>query len=1116
MVKFPFWRLGGRGNKRLDVDRELLEKDMDSYRFVRDLYCQYNEIDWSSLSRDDRRKHGKRLKKLLVNLPNLVRKGDEQALFIQKGISASGRPEMPQEALKFLDYLQRREHVLKGDAVIKTPQYKEFKQARKKPKPPPEPVEPPEPPPEPPEHVEPPEPPPGGGGDVNVDVNVHFDEGEDCPSCYRIHGTKWKLTPTGQTDPNGNEILHCRACGQDFVRFHHRLVPRVDENCPVCGGLRKIIVSETPGAHTPRIYSFFCPNCEREKGYPNKVELSEQDYKAWKEYRKTLLATRIGSLKNSLYGKLANEYGINWDPSTQKFSGKIKTGRKTDFRNQLEDSRKLISRAGKNARTFGMANVSADEIRSDKEGKKLIDQSFIKSHELSDKDTARFSEEEQKEYESGRKDIKEKTDKEKLKEEKETEEKKYREKQEKSKARRGFGSLERLSDKMGDRAKSMILPVFLLIIGVAIATVMGNMWFMVAFVAWALNTILPDPEDTKIVENVYDDDEKRRFFAGSLLATKENRTNAGIAFMKAITKVATMFLFIWGFYAQPFPLSNLILLFLSFIFYFSMPVEFEPLKPYEFIQSFFRFVLALFIGIFIFGALGGGVFQSTELGWLSLAFLAVFPVAKERTSIERALGMLGSGTGQGYEMLDKLLFLVIMIMFAFGVGFMGGFGFTGGGFFVGTGGIIFSAVWVIGLISGLITPAETRPWMGVIILMIGFFLFSTGAGQEAFGIAVFGQWWPTVNNAMVELVTPVGEMFAQAQQTFGNTWLLFTNPVAYAQQITQGTYAQNEMGVTGAYGLEISRFELQSIYIDEPFVIQIDLLNKGIFDAKNVKVELYTPIRDFRIGRDSESLNDMEPVPDYDEYGKTWYKYIINSANSPNYGLGNVERQDAVSIFLVGLMDCNAFQSSAWQDFGAIGWHEHTVREKSIPFTVNVTYDYESSSNIQVEFISDQEWKRLSSEDSLVREQRLSTISTSPASLNLGTMDQPIKADSPFYIGFNLTNTWQSKSKIGYSEVSMYMPNDFGIPPSCTKGYGETYHDEDYFKMTFYLDTPAKYAFCTYSNGLPEDIRPKEAPRKTYTVSADAVYSYSKWKTKNTLFNFRDTCWPRQESGESE
>jgi hypothetical protein len=680
--------------------------------------------------------------------------------------------------------------------------------------------------------------------------------------------------------------------------------------------------------------------------------------------------------------------------------------------------------------------------------------------------------------------------------------------------RKGYKPFKLLSEKTGHRVQTVFFSLILLVIGITITAIVGSIWYLIGFMFWAFYTILPDPEEIKMTETP-------GTWFGSFLSgddkemARENRTNTGVAFMKAVSKVGVIVCFIGGLYSQQFPLSNLLLLFLAFGSYFSMKIEFETRKPYEFIESFFRVLLGLFIAIFIFGAFGAGIFQSRELGWLTLAFFVVLPVATEKHSVARALGLMGKGSGESSEMIDKIIFVFIMLMFMGGSALTGGFAFVGG-FFSGTGGIVFSAVWVLGLVAGLTTPAETRPWMGIIILIVGFIVFGLGAGQQTMGVAFFGEWWPTIHNTVTEFMKPIGDMFAQFQMTFGQSWLLFTNPVAYAQQITQGSYAQNELGIEGAYGLEIRKFQVQSIYIDEPFMIEIELENRGIFDAKNIRVDILTNIRDFKIGKDATSIVNMTQLPEKDKYDKTWYKYTVDMTNILGVGNNKIERQNIVPIFLIGKMSCADFESSAWRDFGVLGGKEHTVREMFIPFTINITYEYEATSNLQMDFISSDEWKRLSLENKLERGTKQSLISTAPASLNLGSMDQPIKEDSPFYVGFNLTSTWFKNTLIAGGNVTFYVPTDFepfSTTQLCTKTYSGggqgtgTY--QNHYVYTFDLTGyESKAAFCSYKK-LKTSL---SAPKKTYMVFANASYTFSKWDSKDTQVNFKDVCWPREQT----
>ena len=950
------------------------------------------------------------------------------------------------------------------------------------------------------------------GTETKVKFNFNIPSKLPCPSCYRIHGSTHELVATKK-----KLIFFCNACGQTFEKKGNVLIPQIADTCEICNRPKQIRRSDTPGAHTNRVYFFVCP--EHGPFDPlglKKVELSEQDYMTWKEHRKVELDKKWKILRNDLYQKLAREYGVTWNPETKKFTGKVDIGKRTDFRNQLEDTHQILGESQANISRHGMVNISADRIRKNKLNEGLIKQDFITERGLSDKDIDRFSPEEQEEYKKSQEGIAHEAKGGRIEKEDKEEEEKREENIASSGLRRGvMDPLDRFSRKVGHKVRTVIFSLLILVVGLTIAAIVGNTWYIIAFAAWSLYTIFPNPEKNEMVE------EYNHFKFGSFFATPENRTNIGLALVKAICYILIVMGFVFGLYSQPFPMSNLILLFLSFGFYFSMPVEFETDKPYEIILSFARVLLAIYIAIWIFGALGGGIFQSKELGWLTLAFFAVWPVATEKNSVPRALGLMGKGSGENNTMINTLIFVIIMILFArvYGLDVLGKTGL-----FAGTAGTVFLVIWIIGFISGISSPPETRPWMGIIVLIVGFVVFGMGAGQQAMGVAFFGEWWPTIHNTVTDVIKPLGDLFTQFQVTFGQSWLLFTNPVAYAQQITQGTYAHNELGVSGAYGLEIRKFDVQSIYIDEPFMIQIEIENKGIFHAKNVRVDLLTNIQGFCIGKDPNSINvnngkcvlanEMTPLSKPDQYNKLWYKYMIGS-QTPDYNFRDIEPNEVVPIFLYGKMDCATVKNLKGSDFGtnagAFGGGT-SKREYFIPFVVNVTYDYEATSNLQIDFISREEWLRLSKEGTLNRAPKSSLVSTSPASLNLGTMDQPIAENLPFFVGFNLTTTWPKNTLVTGGVINLNTSDDF-IPYNnnqnlfCTKTSQVSSRKDGYTYTTFNLSNDqSKEAFCSFSG-----IKPLNGvPKKTYIVYADAVYTFSKWDSKDTQFNFKDVCLPRE------
>jgi len=396
----------------------------------------------------------------------------------------------------------------------------------------------------------------------------------------------------------------------------------------------------------------------------------------------------------------------------------------------------------------------------------------------------------------------------------------------------------------------------------------------------------------------------------------------------------------------------------------------------------------------------------------------------------------------------------------------------------------------------------------MIVLIVTTVIFGLGPGAQNVGIALFGQWWPTVHNTVNDFMKPFGDMFSQLSQTFGQTLFMLTNPMGFAQQITEGTYVENPTGPTGAYGLDIESLEVDSIYIGEPFSVRFELANKGSFDARNVNLEVWSSVENFNYLNDETVQTNIMPLQRSEKSEKVnyidWYKYryvISPFLNEP------IKKQDIKPIFLLGMIDCEG-QTRIKRMLGITTAAGATLREKFISFRTQLQYEYEVHSNLQIEIISQQEWDSRTRSGMLLRGQKLSRISTAPAKLSLGAMDQPIREDLPMFIGFNLSSAEGRYSRVGNATVRLELPLEFkekNPGMRCTdkkKPYREVPNGEGKWVLEWYLerDEP-KHVFCFLAAPEVGDV-----PSKTFTISASANYIFERWERKDTLINFRDAC----------
>ncbi len=238
----------------------------------------------------------------------------------------------------------------------------------------------------------------------------------------------------------------------------------------------------------------------------------------------------------------------------------------------------------------------------------------------------------------------------------------------------------------------------------------------------------------------------------------------------------------------------------------------------------FQSIFGLFIAFQFFW-----IFNSLFLGLLAAAFLFFIPFYKEK------------------DITNTMIFAILMIAalyMAFNAPGASGLGLDmGGPLFApwtwNTNAIIFITVWVISMLVGLTSPIESRKSVGVLMILVSFFIFATGPGLQETGSAFFGQWWPTVYSTSSEIFGPLGDIFSGIINTFSTGLRMITNPQEFAQDIISGVYVRDpETGIAGAYGVEIESLRTTPIYVEQPFNVIMKISNKGAYPAKNIKASI--------------------------------------------------------------------------------------------------------------------------------------------------------------------------------------------------------------------------------------------------------------------------------------
>jgi hypothetical protein len=675
-----------------------------------------------------------------------------------------------------------------------------------------------------------------------------------------------------------------------------------------------------------------------------------------------------------------------------------------------------------------------------------------------------------------------------------------------------------VENQLGPKVTKGIWLAAFTVIGVIISNMTGVWQFTLAFIAWGFIYVLPNPDDFDIPESLKKGLEEAPLTGRDLLPFGDTRKywshGHGVwGYFRSLLKMTTYGFFIWGLWTiSDLAFINIALVIVSFMAYYSLKIDYDPHKPHELMESLLRFgaLGAFVIPVMIFWT----IFDSVLLAGIAFAFFAIPPIPNDREKSELFVM---------YDFYDKILFAVIMLLVL--VGFFlgwGGFGLTGGEEELGsTLSTVFVYFWAICGISGFFSPAMARPGIGFLMLGMATFVYASGPGQQEFFSALFGPWWPTIQNTISSIFTPLGEAFSGIGNTFSSGWLLMTNPVGYATQLMNGSHAQNPQGATGPHGIEFNSFTVSQIYPNQPFMANVILRNNGAFEAEDVRLYMsigggdapkktitflgektQTLLADTM---EAESLNFINCVDDEN------HEYYLKMNCLYNDGFPDMERQYVNQYSFEGNVNCDVVNT-------------YDLRNKAIPLRARVVYDYQVDSNVDVEFISKDEWDRLARDNMLDSQLRIiqSEYSSAPVKLPLGTagLKNPILATQAFHISILLDSDMGAKSVIRDTDsIELVYPSEWELTDSdvskaCTRGGTgpsnvldkdgkNTGNKKIVFDFSKDETAGAKSIVCHFK-AVGDNIG--NVPTKTYKVTAHANYTFEMWKDVSTRVAFGGFC----------
>jgi len=909
-------------------------------------------------------------------------------------------------------------------------------------------------------------------------------------------------------------------------------------NGVICNANLRIIDEYTDRTTGKEMVVLYCPRCDTQyqpmtRARYNALEIRQKRQgrqgRTGNRYKRTLLERARLLLRDSFGGKKISELDssdrYNFEQAISDIKKQI-AGELNFTEKQMEELEKDIDKKLERQRKALMNTYKREMVKSVRE-KLEQDYNVKKLTELKPRDRNRFEQEisriKRRVADQLRLTQQQKSEIERSIQETEPKTRAEQRRRRRDNFLRATGS--RSESRYGGYIKKIIPFAALFIVG-AVSGAFG-FWFTFGFWSIGVMILLPPAREFKSKH-------KGAFGFNALNPFGGNYggTHVTFGFLRSVLKISAVVCFALGFKAYGNNFGSLFMATLV-VGYFILAREYDPELPSEFIESVMRFMFGFYLAIAVFGAM----FNSWTLALLAIAFFAVPPTPKKGIgNLSEVLSRGLSGAAAYYELVDKLVFVILMsASLAGALGLFGGLaeatGVMGWGL-EGTMKATFIYFWFVCGVGGFFSPAAQRPVTGIMMLGVGTIIYGVGPGSQFIGGNLFGDWWPTVHNGFNAVFEPISDAFGQVGKTFGNTWMMLTNPVGYATQMLNGSYTTNPTGTTGAFGLEINSFEITDMYVGQPYTVSVILKNDGAEEAEIKEIMLCSGMASFDntataggvidnekqrvpINSDGYSINRIDGteinINSYFDFDPKEFDTSETKAVTPNGCVkilysGNGGDADTYNTLTQQEMKQVVFSSDTGIQCPVVV--DKNLRQRYLPFIASVTYEYDVHSTLNMEFMTQQEWKDNAGETTSKRVE--STVTTSPAKLSIGSVNQPIitasdiQPGAPFFLGLKLQSQYPKESSINYAQVQLKFPKDFGVPTTCTeksagftpKKDGENYAISWNLPM---LDTDTLLLYCSFN---PVSENELSGPTKTYTVTAEAHFEFSRWETENSQLEF--------------
>lgn len=552
------------------------------------------------------------------------------------------------------------------------------------------------------------------------------------------------------------------------------------------------------------------------------------------------------------------------------------------------------------------------------------------------------------------------------------------------------------------------------------------------------------------------------------------------------------------------PINVLITLILTFIIYFFLPVSYKTSQPHKFIESWVRLGFGFYLAILLYTTFSGTAISGSFL-WLGLAFF--FTIPKQRKEEEEGKSTVTISVVKSYEKysenqlkwLDRFIFLFLIGAALFS--FILPIGLNLGD----PAQVTFLIIWFVSLISGLATGPQGRPFLGILMISVALFTFSTMYGA-AIGRAVFGYWWPTVESFAETVITPLGEGVGTATSSLGDVWLMLTNPAEYYRRQMELTQVRTSRVMEGGTykSIEIKSFDLSSMTpsILNPYVESllgvIDLENQGEFVADDIKLSVDATWRptNISISEDPLSVGTLKKI--------TCSGQGENNIAAGTCSWSNVtypgDIKEVTFIFDKDSWIGDGYDLGTCDPEPCTSDSVYKYANENVKINSQVNYSYNVNVSIPVEVINQNLYERLLIAGEIRLEQLESIYSGGPVKATIWTQKQPVRNGEESLVKVSIYN--EGGGTLNFINYSIYVPPDLheNSIEVQTSTFSSCTSEGDYINCQYITSLPqyppikrGEYRMVTFY------IKPQmgEVDIRTSSIIGLVNYDYSKTRSQS-------------------